>query len=321
MKNITVKIERVLNTISYPILLRNTLLGWRSGERNLYVSILYFIRGVTRKFKIGYDFFNKYYLYVEDKKFRERWLRLEGTENYWDFLGAKIPMEEYYQLGGVFQDTFYFYCLFNDLYYKDLVLKLDSYLCEGPYGYIGDGLSVCVKEDDIVIDAGAWIGDFSAYAAVKGAKVYAFEPTSNTYAVLLKTASLNGINKIFPQKRGLGNDNKEVLLSLSENSGGNSISLQRSDKTERIEIVTIDSFVFNNKLDRVDFIKADIEGAEREMLRGARSTLRKYAPKLAICTYHKPDDPIVLENIILESNPKYTIVHIGKKLFAQVIND
>ena len=148
-----------------------------------------------------------------------------------------------------------------------------------------------------------------------------FEPTSNTYAVLLKTASLNGINKIFPQKRGLGNDNKEVLLSLSENSGGNSISLQRSDKTERIEIVTIDSFVFNNKLDRVDFIKADIEGAEREMLRGARSTLRKYAPKLAICTYHKPDDPIVLENIILESNPKYTIVHIGKKLFAQVIND
>jgi FkbM family methyltransferase len=52
--------------------------------------------------------------------------------------------------------------------------------------------------------------------------------------------------------------------------------------TENILITTLDKFVEDNKLERVDFIKADIEGAERDMLRGATNTLKTFAPKLAI---------------------------------------
>jgi hypothetical protein len=63
----------------------------------------------------------------------------------------------------------------------------------------------------------------------------------------------------------------------------------------------------------------DIKGAERDMLRGATNVLKTFAPKLAICTYHLPDDPEVLEQIIKEANPKYKVVHIRKKLFAAVI--
>jgi hypothetical protein len=55
------------------------------------------------------------------------------------------------------------------------------------------------------------------------------------------------------------------------------------------------------------------------MLRGATNVLKTFAPKLAICTYHLPDDPEVLEQIIKEANPKYKVVHIRKKLFAAVI--
>ena len=49
---------------------------------------------------------------------------------------------------------------------------------------------------------------------------------------------------------------------------------------------------------RVTFIKMDIEGAERNALKGAEQAIRKYHPKLAICASHRRDDCIVLPEII-----------------------
>jgi hypothetical protein len=63
---------------------------------------------------------------------------------------------------------------------------------------------------------------------------------------------------------------------------------------------------------------ADIEGAERDMLKGAWGVLKEFAPKLALCTYHLPDDPETLEFLIKDANPNYNVVHISKKLFAAV---
>jgi hypothetical protein len=54
------------------------------------------------------------------------------------------------------------------------------------------------------------------------------------------------------------------------------------------------------------------------MLKGARRVLKEFAPKLALCTYHLPDDPNVMESLILEANPIYKVKHISKKLFASV---
>ena len=85
-----------------------------------------------------------------------------------------------------------------------------------------------------------------------------------------------------------------------------------------VEITTVDAFVRDQRLARVDFIKADIEGYERHMLRGARETLARFAPKLALCTYHFPDDPEVLETLIKEANPAYEVVQKRKKLYAAV---
>ncbi|GHV33865.1 hypothetical protein FACS1894187_03280 [Synergistales bacterium] len=70
----------------------------------------------------------------------------------------------------------------------------------------------------------------------------------------------------------------------------------------------------------MDFIKADIEGYERYMLKGAAKTLKKFAPKLALCTYHLPDDPEVMEKIIKEANPAYNVIQKRTKLFASVPN-
>ena len=76
--------------------------------------------------------------------------------------------------------------------------------------------------------------------------------------------------------------------------------------------------VHQNHLPKVDFIKADIEGAERYMLMGAQKVLREFAPKIAICTYHKPDDPRVLRKLIMQANPNYIIEEKWKKMYAYV---
>ena len=54
------------------------------------------------------------------------------------------------------------------------------------------------------------------------------------------------------------------------------------------------------------------------MLAGAQETLRRFAPKLAICTYHLPDDKEVLEGLIKQANPDYIVTHRWKKLYAYV---
>ena len=73
---------------------------------------------------------------------------------------------------------------------------------EGPYGYRDGGFDVTVKKGDIVIDSGAWIGDFAALAACYGAETYAFEPVESSFKMLAKTTRLNG-GAIHAVKRGL----------------------------------------------------------------------------------------------------------------------
>lgn len=125
------------------------------------------------------------------------------------------------------------------------------------------------------------------------------------------------------KKKGFSSNECELRISTDlENSGSNSfiIKEQNVNDEEIINVTTLDKFVENNKLERVDFIKADIEGAKREMLIGATNTLKKFSPKLAICTYHFPDDPEVLRKIILKANSNYKIVQLRHKLLAAVMN-
>lgn len=229
------------------------------------------------------------------------------------------PVNERLLFGYVIEDTFLSYLKFGDCYDEEFVDIYYEILPEGLYGLRNNLVDVRISPGDIVIDAGSWIGDFAAYASVKGATAYAFEPSDEVYDVLLKTASLN--RNIHPIKKGLGNIRSAGTISRDvSHSLGNAISDADANTAEsqRIDIVTLDSFVRENNISHVDFIKADIEGYERYMLQGAKETLKNFAPKLAICTYHLPDDPVVLAGIVKEANPAYNIVQKKKKLYASI---
>jgi len=263
-------------------------------------------------------------------RFDRRWLRTgAGGTRYYDFRGARVAYDPRYPLYKVFIDSLMVYCLHNDVYDRELARNMD-YMWEGAYGYTGDGVDVRVRPGDTVIDAGAWIGDFSAYAAAVGATAYAFEPTPDLFALLEQTATLNRPEEsnpearrgsIIPVQAGLGDSEGELAFYVATeecNSEGNRFAPRRESAPITARITTLDAFVRERGLERVDFIKADIEGFERNMLAGAQETLRRFAPRLALCTYHLPDDPQVMARLILEANPNYRIVQLGKKLFAEV---
>jgi FkbM family methyltransferase len=263
------------------------------------------------------------------ESFIKKWIVNKQGDKYFNFKGAFIPdISNDDKIWDCFYDDFpsvlFFHCFCNDNYSEKKVLQYNHLLGEGVYCYINDCVDVTVNEGDIVIDAGSFIGDFAAFAASRKAITYAFEPAALTYNYLLQTAKLNGYS-IIPIKKGLGNKEECLDLIISERPGGNSLSddklsrfNDKVERSERIELTTVDSFVKEYQLKKVDFIKADIEGYERYMLEGARETLRIFAPKLSICTYHLPDDPTVLEQIIKEANPNYQVVHTKKKLFASI---
>jgi FkbM family methyltransferase len=216
-------------------------------------------------------------------------------------------------------DTFLFHILGKDDYDKADISRLEAYMPEGPYGYRDAAFDVTVKRGDVVIDAGAWIGDFAALAAAYGARVYAFEPVKSSFDLLAETCRLNG-NSIQAVRAGLGGQEGKATIFFNGHADSHAASLSGSHGiSEVINITTLDKFVEAEHIEKIDFIKADIEGAERDMLAGSRNALKEFSPKLAICTYHLIDDPKVIKDIILDANPKYKIVQRKCKLYAMVI--
>jgi FkbM family methyltransferase len=194
-------------------------------------------------------------------------------------------------------------------------------MMEGPYGYTDGNFDVTVNEDDIVVDAGAWIGDFSAYVASKKGICYAFEPVKKSYEILRKTAILNN-NRIIPVEMGLGQKEERITIYISMDDTAGAGNVPKGKKSRIIPHIinttTLDKYIEKNNIAKIDFIKADIEGEERNLLYGSTKILQNYAPKLAICTYHSPEVPKLLEKIILDANPHYKIIHTRQKLFAMI---
>jgi FkbM family methyltransferase len=202
----------------------------------------------------------------------------------------------------------------------DLILPIiyDDYsrIDEGPYEQEHTEL----ERDDVVFDCGANIGLFTNLAVQKGCKVYAFEPMPDAISYLQELKDSHGEQmEICPYaladkcgKASFHVQNFDLLgASMLENN--NTI-----DKDYEVEVTTIDTFVEQHHIERVDYIKADIEGSERDMIIGARRTIQKYHPKISICTYHLPDDKEVLEGLLKEIEPQYVVCHKWKKMYAYV---
>ena len=167
-----------------------------------------------------------------------------------------------------------------------------------------------VKKGDIVFDCGAHVGVFTDMALQRGAsKVVAIEPDPLNLECLRRNfPSEIASGKVVLVPKGVWSTEKILTLYTgTENSGTNSMVFHHKGGEIKVPVTTVDRIVEDLRLDRVDFIKMDIEGAEREALRGGIRTLARDFPTLMLDMYHLPDDVKVLPAVIHEANPRYTM--------------
>ena len=137
----------------------------------------------------------------------------------------------------------------------------------------------------VIIDAGAHIGTFTIRAGmVKGNFVYSFEPEPQNFRLLESNIRLNGLRNVRAFRRALGRRREVRLLNVTGLSTVNPSFFGGSGKKVPVEVVTIDSMLGELKGQKVDYVKIDVEGAELEVLEGARETLKKFRPVIVLET-------------------------------------
>ena len=150
--------------------------------------------------------------------------------------------------------------------------------------------TIDVNSGDTVIDCGVYLGEFSllaAYKAGKNASIIGIEAGT----VILEKLNFN-LEKNDKYKKNIIIINNAVwhknnlILRFNENNELWNSSISKDGNTN-VMTKTIDSVIDELNISKVNFIKMDIEGAELNALLGAKNTLLKYKPKLAITIYHK----------------------------------
>lgn len=148
---------------------------------------------------------------------------------------------------------------------------------------------VKIEKGDVCLDIGACLGDTAIYMNKNGAsQVYSFEIDRNNIACMEKTFSKLGIDSIKIIQNAISNNSNAFYYTPAPNNigAGKIAEAKKNDDSYQVKCTTVDQICKDMHI-QPNFIKMDIEGAELDAIEGARDTLIKYQPKLAICIYHK----------------------------------
>jgi FkbM family methyltransferase len=147
------------------------------------------------------------------------------------------------------------------------------------------------KSGDIVLDCGANVGVYTREALNAGAKlIVAIEPSPRNIKCLNKNFK-NEVEqgRVIIYEKGVWN-REEILTFYTSDKGSSGadsfVFSYKSSHAVTVPVTTIDKLVQELKLDRVDFIKMDIEGSEENGLIGAKETIAKFGPRIALSLEH-----------------------------------
>lgn len=171
--------------------------------------------------------------------------------------------------------------------------------------------------DEVFVDCGAFTGENSQQFInhCSGGifrKLYAFEGNPAAVAAMRRRLTreremwLFREDQIVCEQKFVGSaDGVKIPFHISESNPTNSFAGEADEHTEWVESVTLDRYFSERGEDRITFLKADIEGAEWDMLHGAEGLIRRNRPKMAISVYHSIFDLYRIPLLLRQWVPEY----------------
>ena len=146
-----------------------------------------------------------------------------------------------------------------------------------------------INEESIVIEGGCHIGTHTLKMALICKHIYAFEPFPASFDLLNSNVKINNLDNVSIIKKGLSNSKNIVQFGwipernpgasgLTENPMGLPGTNTLKSKPIDVQLTTIDDL----KLEKLDFIKLDIEGYEQFAIMGGLETIKKFKPVITL---------------------------------------
>jgi FkbM family methyltransferase len=175
------------------------------------------------------------------------------------------------------------------------------------YGKVGE---LGIHKDDVVLDCGANVGVYTREALLAGARtIVAIEPEPDNVECLRRNfAPEIASGRVILVPKGVWDKDDFLEMSAAQDNMAAATFVLKQPGAKplmKVALLPIDELVQELKLDRVDFIKMDIEGAEVKAVAGAKQTIAKYHPRMALSVYHEPDHPVEVPRQALAAYPGY----------------
>ncbi|OGK10580.1 hypothetical protein A2767_06705 [Candidatus Roizmanbacteria bacterium RIFCSPHIGHO2_01_FULL_35_10] len=161
-----------------------------------------------------------------------------------------------------------------------------------------------LKDGDVFFDIGANVGFYSLLAAEiigKDGKVFSFEPLPENFKYLKKHIEINNYKNIFPFETAISD---KVGIAFLGNIINRSQGYLIDSGGLKVETISIDEWVKENKLPIPIIIKIDVEGAEMAVLNGVKNTMANNHPKIFLSTHSEE----------LHKNCRDFLISLGYKL-------
>jgi FkbM family methyltransferase len=181
-----------------------------------------------------------------------------------------------------------------------------------------------VQEGFKILDVGANIGVYTLKMAKKaGCKgfVISAEPEDENFLFLQKNIAINELENVIPVKAALSDFEGKGTLFLSASGSGEHSLVSKSENKIEVPVFSVEGLMRRLKIESLDLMKIDVEGAEIQVLKGSIQMLKeKRIRRIVVAAYHNPNECREVTNYLtafdykVKEDNSYVYAQLGEQI-------